>query len=119
MNPRTIKDFEYSGDIGPIVDGWAAENGFRFLKGTGSARLFQRGRGFWTAPVRLEASQDGLKVHLEAWVSVNLMVRIMALFMLPKQMAVESGGFRGTLPRKIGRQRVNGLLEKLGQPPIA
>jgi hypothetical protein len=50
---------------------------------------------------------------------MNLFVRLMALFMLPKQMSVESGGFRGALPRKIGRQAVNRLLEKLGQTPVA
>ncbi len=119
MNPRTIKDFESSGDIRPIVDAWASENGFRILDGNGPARLFQRGRGFWTAPVRLQALQEGSRVHLEAWVKVSFMVRLMALFILPKQMSLESGGFRGVLPRKIGRQRVNALLEKLGQPPIA
>jgi len=118
MNPRTVRDFEYSGDSGPIMESWAAENGFRLLDGTGPARLFQRGHGFWTAPIRLEASQAGSKVHLETWVPVNLLVRAMALFTLPKQMGVESGGFRGVLPRKIGRQAVNKLLEKLGQPPV-
>jgi hypothetical protein len=110
---------EYSDGIMPIVDAWAAENGFRLLETTGPKRLFQRGRGFWTAPIRLEASQAGSKTHLEAWIKVSFAVRLMALFVLPKQMGLESGGFRGALPRKIGRQRVNALLEKLGQPPIA
>jgi hypothetical protein len=119
MNPRTIRDFDYAGDTRLIVDSWAAENGFRLLDGTGPSRLFQKGHGFWTAPIRLEASQQGSKVHLETWISVNLLVRLMALFMLPKQMGVESGGLRGALPRKIGRQAVNKLFEKLGQPPVA
>ena len=57
-------------------------------------------------------------VHLETWVHVNFLVRLMALFMLPKRMGVESGGFRGVLPRKIGRQAVNKLLQKLAQPPV-
>jgi hypothetical protein len=119
MNPRTVRDFEYSGDSRPIVDAWAVENGFRLLDGTGAARLFQKGHGFWTAPVRFEASQEGSKVHLETWIPMNLLVRLMALFMLPKQMGVESGGFRAALPRKIARQAVNRLFEKLGQPPVA
>jgi hypothetical protein len=119
MNPLTIRDFDLSGDARPIVDAWAAENGFRLIDGTGPARLFQKGHGFWTAPVRLAISQEGSKVHLEAWIPINLFVRAMALFMLPRQMALESGGFRGSLPRKIGRQAVNKLLEKLSQSPIA
>ena len=118
MNPRTIRDFDYSGDIRPVVDFWAQENGFRLVDGGPPKRLFQRGHGFWTAPVKLEALQEGSKVHLEAWVHVSFMVRLMALFMLPKQMGVESGGFRGVLPRKIGRQAVNKLLQQLGQQPI-
>lgn len=118
MNPRTIRDFEHSGEIRPIVDAWAEENNFRLIEGTGPKRLFQRGHGFWTAPVKFEVSQEGSKVHLETWVHVNLLVRLMALFMLPKRMGVESGGFRGVLPRKIGRQAVNKLLQKLAQPPV-
>jgi len=51
-------------------------------------------------------------------VHLNFLVRLMALFMLPKRMGVESGGFRGVLPRKIGRQAVNKLLQKLAQPPV-
>ncbi len=50
---------------------------------------------------------------------MNILVRLSSLFMLPKQMGLESGGFRGALPRKIGREAVNKLLERLGQPPIA
>jgi hypothetical protein len=119
MNPRTIRNFDFSGDTRPIVDAWAAENSFRLLDGTSPSRLFQKGRGFWTAPIKLGISQEGSKVQLEAWVAISFFVRLTALFLLPKQMGVESGGFQGALPRKIGRQAVNRLLEKLAQPPIA
>jgi hypothetical protein len=118
MNPRTIRDFEYSGDVRPLVDAWAPEDNFRLIDATGPKRVYQRGYGFWTAPVKLEVSQQGSRVHLETWVHLNLLVRIMALFILPKQMGVESGGFRGVLPRKIGRNAVNRLLAKLQQQPI-
>jgi hypothetical protein len=118
MDPRTIRNFDISGDTRPIVDAWAAENGFRLLEGTSASRQFQKCYGFWTAPIRLGISQEGSKVQLEAWVPINFFVRLMALFTLPKQMSVDSGGFRGALPRKMGRQAVNKLLEKLAQPPI-
>ena len=119
MNPHTVRDFEYSGDVRPIVDSWVAENGFRLIEETGPARVLQRGHGFWTAPVRLQISQEGSRIHLETWIPVNFFVRLMALFVLPKQMGVESGGFRGVLPRKIGREKANKLLTALGQPAIS
>ena len=118
MNPRTIRDFEFAGESRSIVDSWAGENGFRLIDG-GPARVFQRGHGFWTAPVRFSIEQQGSKVHIETWVHVNFLVRLSALFLLPKQMGLESGGFRGVLPRKIGREAVNKLFQKLGQPVIA
>ena len=118
MNPRTIRTFEYAGETKPIVDAWVGENNFR-LMGGGPKRLFQRGHGFWTAPIRFEIEQQGSKVHMETWVHVNFLARLSSLFVLPKQMGLESGGFRGVLPRKIGRETINKLLQKLGQPPIA
>jgi hypothetical protein len=38
--------------------------------------------------------------------------------MMPANMAVESGGFRGMFPRKKTRESVNVLLVQLGQEPI-
>lgn len=118
MNPRTIRDFEYAGETRPTVNAWAGENSFRLVESEGAKRVFQKGHGFWTAPVRVEIEQQGPKVHIEIWIHVNVLVRISSLFMLPKQMGVESGGFRGVLPRKIGRESANKLLQKLGQPLI-
>jgi hypothetical protein len=33
-------------------------------------------------------------------------------------MGIESGGFKGALPRSMARSAVNTLLGQLGQPPI-
>lgn len=65
MNPRTIRDFDFSGDTGPIVDAWAADNKFRLIESVEPKRLYQRGHGFWPAPVRFEVEQQGSRVHLE------------------------------------------------------
>jgi hypothetical protein len=37
---------------------------------------------------------------------------------MPTDMGIESGGFRGVLPRSMARTSVNKLLAELGQPPI-
>jgi hypothetical protein len=42
----------------------------------------------------------------------------MSAFMLPAEMGIESGGFKGVLPRKIARDGVNALLKLLNQPLI-
>lgn len=118
MAKRTALDFSFAGDLWGIVEPWARENGYQQKQGDTSGRLYQKGTGFLVAPMMLQVRQDGGQVHLEAWIRCNLFVRIMALFMLPAEMGIESGGFRAVLPRNIARTAVNKLLPQLGQPAI-
>jgi hypothetical protein len=118
MNARTVRDFDSTQDVLAVVDRWAGRYGYRLKGEHGASRLYQKGTGFLVAPMMLEIGQRGTGVHLEAWIRANLFVRICALFMLPAEMGVESGGFRGVAPRKIARGAVNQLLADLGQPPI-
>jgi hypothetical protein len=62
--------------------------------------------------------QDGGQVSVEAWVRCNTFMRICSLFMLPAEMGVESGGFKGVLPRKIAREALNRLLQDCGARPV-
>jgi hypothetical protein len=41
-----------------------------------------------------------------------------ALFLIPAEMGIESGGIKGALPRSMARNSVNKLLAQLDQPPI-
>ena len=118
MNPRTVRDFTASTSVWPVVEAWAKESSYSLKESSQSTRLYQRGMGFWTAPMMLEITQSGDNVHVEAWVKVNVLARLMALFMLPAEMTIESGGARGILPRNLARGAVNKLLGQLGQPPI-
>jgi len=68
--------------------------------------------------MKLKVRQENQEINIEAWISANLFVRIMSLFILPAEMGIESGGFRAVLPRSIARTAVNKLLAQLGQPPI-
>jgi hypothetical protein len=120
MAARTIRDFQVGGDITPVVDAWAQANhyGFRGASPDGT-RNYQRGNGLLTGAMPLSVRQTGPSVHIEAWIHATLLARITALFLIPSDMGIESGGFKGVLPRSIARNSVNVLLAQLSQPPIA
>jgi hypothetical protein len=117
-NERTILDIPVDGDPWPIVEAWAPGAGFQLKQSNGNRRLYQKGSGFWVAPMMLELVLDGPKLTLSAWVHATLFVRIFALFLIPAEMNINSGGFRMVLPRNIARGKINELLGKLGTAPI-
>jgi hypothetical protein len=120
MAARTILDFQVGFDVAPIVDAWAQANhyGFRGVAPDGT-RLYQRGNGVLTGSMPLTVRQVGPSVHLEAWIHANLLARTCALFLIPADLSIESGGVKGVLPRSMARGSVNKLLAQLGQPAIA
>src|SRR5262245_15931655 len=116
---RTVVTFSVGDDPWPTIAAWAKKH--RFLPRepqTGNTKLFQKGSGFWTAAMRAQFTHRGDVMELEAWVPFSLFARIAALFMLPDEMHIRSGGFRAVLPRKIARDAVNDLLVGVGAPPI-
>ena len=119
MATRTVRDFQVGFDVAPIVDAWAQSNhyGFRGVGPDGS-RTYQRGNGIVTGAMPLTIRQNGPSVHLEAWIHATLAARLCALFLIPTDMSIESGGVKGVLPRTMARSAVNNLLAQLGQPPI-
>jgi hypothetical protein len=119
MATRTVRDFQVGFDVAPIVDAWAQSNhyGFRGVAPDGS-RNYQRGNGLLTGAMPFTIRQDGPAVHLEAWIHATLAARLCALFLIPTDIGIESGGVKGVLPRSMARSAVNNLLAQLGQPPI-
>lgn len=119
MATRTIRDFQAGFDIAPFVAAWADANhyGVRETASDGTVK-YQRGSGLITGAMPLTVRQTGSAVHIEAWIHATLLARIGALFLMPTDMGIESGGFRGVLPRSMARASVNKLLAELGQPPI-
>lgn len=115
MKTRTKIDFDSVQDIQKIVEDWAQQHGYKFQVMEGDMRLYQRGSGFWTAPMRLAFSQNEEHVHMEAYVFAPLFNRLMALFLVPKETHIESSGFVASVPRAMARKDVNALLESLGQ----
>lgn len=115
---RTTLDFRAPGELWPWIDQWANSTGFHIVQSAGPMRLYQKGSGFWIAPTMVSFQQSGDVIHLESWVRANLFVRLMALFIIPAEMEVRSGGFRMVIPRKYGREAVNKLLAELKLPLI-
>jgi len=118
MTKRTRISFRQTTDVFPEVERWATVTGFSRDVALDSGRLYKKGRGVLLAPMRLSVRQAGGVVEMEAWIPINIFTRIMSLFMLPSEMGIESGGFRGVMPRRIARNAINGLLRQLGQEPI-
>jgi hypothetical protein len=116
---RTVVEFQLRGDPWPTIGAWAKKH--KFLPRdpqTGHTKLFQKGSGFWTAAMRAQFTQRGDRMELQAWLPISIFARIAALFMLPAEMHIRSGGFRAMLPRKIAREAINDLLQQVGAPPI-
>ncbi len=116
---RSVVTFGISGDPWPTIAAWAQRH--RYLPRepqTGSVKLFQKGSGFWTAPMRAQFTQNGQQIEMQAWIHNPLIARIFALFILPAEMNIRSGGLRAVIPRNIARKAVNELLAQVGAPPI-
>ncbi len=118
MKKRTFIEFEYNGDIWPVVNKWAEENKYKLKEEMGGGKIYQKGVGFLVAPMMVKIEQVGSKIKLEAWVRTNFVYRAISLFILPAEMEVISGGFRGVVPRAVARKAVNKLLLSFDQEQI-
>ncbi len=116
---RTVVTFTMKGDPWPTIATWAKQHRYYPREPqTGTVKLFQKGTGLFTAPMRAQFTQRGKEIELQAWVHMPLITRIMALFLLPAEMNVSSGGLRAFVPRSIARKAVNELLVDVGAEPI-
>ena len=116
---RSVVVFNHPGDPWPQIAAWAHRN--KYLPRapqTGSVKMFQKGSGLWTSPMRAQFTQRGDQIEVQAWVHNPLIARIMSMFILPAEMNVSSGGFRAVIPRNIARKAVNELLVEVGASPI-
>ena len=116
---RTTVSFQLQGDPWPVIAAWGQQHKFLPRQPqTGNVKLFQKGSGLWTAPMRAQFTVQGEWLQLQAWVHIPLLSRIMALLMLPGEMNLASGGLRAVLPRSLARKAVNDLLGRFGAPLI-
>jgi hypothetical protein len=117
---RSTTSYPIHGDPWPVIAAWAQKHKFLPREPqTGSRKLFQKGSGFWTAPMRAQFELSGDRVHVQAWLEIPWITRLFALFLLPAEMNIQSGGFRAVLPRSIARKAVNELLAQVGAVTIS
>ena len=115
---RTICDFPAPPNLWQAVDAWAAQHNYETESQDGARRVLRKGRGLLVAKRMLSISVDGQNAHVEAWLPMGFIVRMMSFFILPAEIGIESGGFKATLPRRLMREEVNQLMTSLGQPSI-
>jgi hypothetical protein len=118
VEKRAIREFRVGSDPWPVVEQWAAQQGYRAGEQADGHRVYKKGAGVMTGARVLELDKAGDQLHMEAYVTANTLARLSSLFILPKEMTVESGA-KGVLPRKLGRNEVNHLLEAFGQAPLS
>jgi hypothetical protein len=118
-NKRTQVTWPVAGDPWPVIATWAQRKGFNPRDPqTGNVKMFQKGSGLLTAAMRAQFTLNGTQMEMQAWLPISIIARIFALFMLPAEMHIRSGGFRAVLPRKIAREAINELLAQVGATPV-
>ena len=115
---RSVVSFAVKGDPWERIHAWAKRHRFALRSDNGDTKLFQKGNGLWTSPMRAQFTHRDGKVELQAWVHNLLLSRLLTLFILPMEMNIRSGGFRAMVPRSIARTAINELLREVNAPAI-
>jgi hypothetical protein len=115
---RARRQFPFDGDALKVALEWARLLDYTIVSQTDDALELRRGLGFFAAPRVVSVQVSGEQVTVEAWIRINIIARIGALFLLPAEITVESGGIQAALPRKLGRDDVDKLLKLYGQPTL-
>lgn len=115
---RAIRNFNVTGDPWPVVDRWAGNQKYQRIQQGDGRRVYKKGTGFFVAARKVEVTAGGGQLGVEAYVAANVVARVFSLFLVPREITVESGGARVVVPRKMGRAEVNKLLQEFGQQPI-
>lgn len=98
-------------DVQGKVAAWAQANGYHLASETGQTRLYRKGKGFLTAPMFLEISQDGNRYTFRSYTRINGLI-------IKGDMALSGGGFVASVPRNMARKSQNLLFAELHAPPI-
>jgi hypothetical protein len=115
---RTTVQIELRGDPWPVIAEWGKQCGYLPQGDVGTSRVYQKGTGFFVAPMMLAAQVDGNVLTLQAWIRGTFIARLFSLFILPAEMHIKSGGFKAVVPRNMARGHVNKLIAALGGQPI-
>ncbi|HOJ01450.1 MAG TPA: hypothetical protein PLL88_07510 [Anaerolineaceae bacterium] len=114
---RTIRSFQFKEALLPIVKKWAEDQRFT-VEVDGNTITCEKGIGLMTSPITVTLEKTKETVQFEAYLKVDAITMFSSLLMAPEEMHLESGDGELTMERKYGRDKVNKLLEMLGQPLI-
>lgn len=116
---RSMVSGPVASDPWGIIDAWGKQSGFNLVEGGGtSTRTYQKGSGFLVAPMKAMFSLEGATMSVQGWVAPTFLARLFALFLVPAEMHVNSGGFVLVLPRNMARKPINEVLAQLALPQI-
>lgn len=101
-----------------VLRAWAESEGFKLKHSDDVRQLYKRGIGVGVAPMYAQIIYTAPWAHIQVWVGVNLLVRPGVLFLAPSEMEPTSGGWRLSRSRRLAREAVNRLFERLGVDPI-
>jgi len=114
---HTIRSFQTHEPLLPTVKEWAKEYGFA-VELKDNKILCEKDIGLMTTPVYVKMEESDGHIQFEAFLKVDAISMFTTFFMAPDEMRLESGDGELFLDRKIARDKVNKLLERLGQPFI-
>ena len=112
--------YRFSSDDSPWtkVKDWAYQERFKLQRADNVHRLYRHRIGITAAPVFVEIIYAAPWVHLQTWVSVNLIVRATTLFMASSEMTLDSNGWNLRRSRRRAARSANILLGKFGLEKI-
>ncbi len=112
------REFPSRGIIWPLVEHWAAENGYHLVALRSNRRLYQLGEEGNAFVTYFELRQDGTRVRVKAWSTANFRARALRAFLLPAEVPIDPRGWVGLRYRRFICRTLNSFLVRCGQPPI-
>ena len=113
-NTHTVRNFHFNEPLLPIVRNWAKDFGF-LVEVEGNTITCEKGMGLMSAPITVILENTNGDIRFEAFLKTDPISLFTALFLAPDEMHLDSGDGQLYMERKYGRDKVNKLLEKLGQ----
>ena len=118
-NTRTTLDVPLPPNWSAISAQWAIQHGFHLAREhTETSLLYMRQTG-WLAPaVCVSLRENGLDLHVEAWLELDALTQVFTLFATPQQSGLESSQHGADVERANARLAVNRLLDLMGKQAI-
>jgi hypothetical protein len=112
------REFPSRSIIWPLMEHWAAENGYHLVALRSNRRLYQLGEEGGSFVTYFEIRQDGTRVRIKAWTKASFRSRLLRAFFLPSDVPVSPKGWVGLRYRRFVCRGLNSFLLRCGQPPI-